>query len=107
MIPYLSIRNNFMRKSNEKPLKAAIEEFLETFHLRDKLSQTKVIQSWEKVVGEMVARNTSQLHIRNKVLYVKVNSAALRNELLFARTKIMNTLNKEAGSIVIEDIVLN
>ena len=96
-----------MRKSNEKPLKAAIEEFLETFHLRDKLSQTKVIQSWEKVVGEMVARNTSQLHIRNKVLYVKVNSAALRNELLFARTKIMNTLNKEAGSIVIEDIVLN
>ena len=96
-----------MRKSNEKPLKAAIEEFLETFHLRDKLSQAKVIQSWEKVVGEMVARNTSQLHIRNKVLYVKVNSAALRNELLFARTKIMNTLNKEAGSIVIEDIVLN
>jgi predicted nucleic acid-binding Zn ribbon protein len=96
-----------MRKSNEKPLKAAIEEFLDKFHLRDKLNQAKVIQAWEKVVGEMVARNTSQLHIRNKVLYVKVNSAALRNELLFARTKIMSALNKEAGSTVIEDIVLN
>ena len=89
------------------PLKAAIEEFLDRFHLRDKLNQAKVIEAWEKVVGEMVARNTSQLHIRNKVLYVKVNSAALRNELLFARTKIMNALNKEAGVNVIDDIVLN
>jgi len=41
------------------------------------------------------------------VLYVKVNSAALRNELLFARTKILNTLNKEVGANVIEEIVLN
>ncbi len=96
-----------MRRSNEQPLKAAIEEFLDKFHLRDKLNQAKVIQAWEKVVGEMVAKNTSQLHIRNKVLYVKVNSPALRNELLFARNKIMNALNKAAGAIVIEDIVLN
>lgn len=96
-----------MRKANEKPLKAAIEEFLDTFHLRDKLNQAKVLQAWEKVVGEMVAKNTSQLHIRKKVLYVKVNSAALRSELLFARNKIMNALNKEAGTVVIEEIVLN
>ena len=89
------------------PLKAAIEEFLDKFHLRDKLNQAKVLQAWEKVVGEMVARNTSQLHIRKKVLYVKVNSAALRNELLFARNKIMNALNKEAGAVVIEEIILN
>jgi predicted nucleic acid-binding Zn ribbon protein len=96
-----------MRRTNEQPLKAAIEEFLDRFHLRDKLNQAKVIEAWEKVVGEMVARNTSQLHIRNKVLYVKVNSAALRNELLFARTKILNSLNKEVGANVIEEIVLN
>ena len=96
-----------MRKSKEKPLKVAIEEFLDSFHLRDKLNEAKVIQAWEKVVGEMVAKNTSQLHIRNKVLFVKVNSAALRNELLFARNKIVNALNKEAGAGVIEEIVLN
>jgi predicted nucleic acid-binding Zn ribbon protein len=96
-----------MRKSNEKPLKVAIEEFLDSFHLRDKLNETRVIQAWQKVVGEMVAKNTSQLHIRNKVLFVKVNSAALRNELLFARQKITDALNKEVGSKVIEEIVLN
>ena len=96
-----------MRRANEKPLKAAIEEFLDSFHLRDKLNETKVIQSWEKVVGEMVARNTSQLHIRNRVLFVKVSSAALRNELLYARQKIIKSLNREVGATVIDEIVLN
>lgn len=89
------------------PLKAAIEEFLESYRLNDKLNQAKVIQAWEKVVGEMVARNTSQLHIRKKVLFVKVNSAALRNELLYARQKLVQALNKEAGAEVIDEIVLN
>jgi predicted nucleic acid-binding Zn ribbon protein len=88
-------------------LKAAIEEFLDSFHLRDKLNETKVIQSWEKVVGQMVAKNTSQLHIRKRVLFVKVNSAALRNELLFARQKIIQALNREAGGTIIDEIVLN
>jgi predicted nucleic acid-binding Zn ribbon protein len=96
-----------VRRSNEKPLKAAIEEFLDSFHLRDKLNETKVIQSWEKVVGQMVAKNTSQLHIRKRVLFVKVNSAALRNELLFARQKIIQALNREAGGTIIDEIVLN
>lgn len=89
------------------PLKAAIEEFLESYRLNDKLNETRVIQAWEKVVGEMVARNTSQLHIRKKVLFVKVNSAALRNELLYARQKLVQALNKEAGANVIDEIVLN
>jgi len=93
------------RKSNEQPIKEAIEAFLDTYHLRDKLNQATLIESWDKVVGEMISRNTSQLHIRKKTLYVKVNSAALRNELLFARSKLIQELNRKAGAAVIDEIV--
>ena len=96
-----------MKKGTEKPLKAVIEEFLKTFRLEDKLGETRIIGSWEKVVGAMVARHTQRLSIRNKVLYVKLDSAALRNELMFAREKIVKALNKEAGTATIEEIVLN
>ena len=95
-----------MRKSDAKPLKAAIEEFIDSFRLRDKLSEAKVLQAWGKTVGPMVEKNTRDLHIRNRILYVKVDSSALRNELLFARTKILNGLNKAAGSRVIDEIVI-
>lgn len=96
-----------MKRSNEQTLRSAIEEFLKTFKLQDKLNETKVLHSWEKIVGTMVAKHTSNLSIRKKVLFVKVDSAALRSELLFAREKIISALNKEAGTSTIEDIVFN
>jgi predicted nucleic acid-binding Zn ribbon protein len=95
-----------VRRSNEKPLKAAIEEFLKSYRLNDKLNEAKVLSSWEKVVGEMIARQTRRIYIKNKVLFVQVESAALRNELVYARTKIVIALNREVGATVIEEIIL-
>jgi predicted nucleic acid-binding Zn ribbon protein len=94
-----------LNRSNEQTLRSAIEEFLKTFRLQDKLNETRVLQSWEKIVGPIVANHTLSLSIRKKVLFVKVDSAALRNELMFAREKIISALNTETGTLVIEDIV--
>ena len=95
-----------IRKSSETPLKAAIEEFLTTYRLKDKLNEAKVIQAWEKVVGPMIVKHTERLHIRNRVLFVQVASASVRNELMYARKKILADLNKAAGGNVVDDIVL-
>jgi hypothetical protein len=54
----------------------------------------------------MVAKHTSGLYIRNHILFVKVDSAALRQELSFSRSKLVAALNDEVKSSVIEDIVL-
>ncbi len=96
-----------MRKSNEKPLGKAIEEFLEAYHLKNRMNEAKLIASWEKVVGGMVAKHTKRLTVRGKVLYVKVESASLRNELIYSRTKIIHSLNREVGAEVIDEIVMN
>lgn len=96
-----------MKRTTERPLKAAIEEFLKLYRLDDKLRETRLIHSWEKVVGEMVAKHTLKLSVKNKKLFVKIDSSALRNELMYMRDKIVKALNKEAGSIVIDEIVFN
>jgi predicted nucleic acid-binding Zn ribbon protein len=93
-------------RSNEYTLKAAIEAFLKTFRLEDKLNESGALQAWEKVVGSMVAKHTIKLSIRNKVLFVNVDSSALRNELIFSKENIISQLNKEVGHTVIVDMVL-
>jgi predicted nucleic acid-binding Zn ribbon protein len=92
-------------KSNEQPIGAVIKEFLETFRLEDKLNETKLIKSWEKVVGPLVAKHTKGLYIKNRILFVRIDSSALRNELLYSREKIVKDLNNEVSSEIIEDIV--
>ena len=76
------------RHSNEQKLGEVIKEIIAEFRLGKKLNEARVIGSWEKIVGTMIARHTVQLRIVNQVLFVEVDSAALRNELTYAREKI-------------------
>ncbi|KAF0195811.1 MAG: hypothetical protein FD166_2777 [Bacteroidetes bacterium] len=92
------------RISNNQSIREVIEELLSAYHIEDKVNETRVIGLWDQVVGKMIARETTHLYIKNKILYVKLNSPALRQELGYARTKLVKLLNKAAGSEVISDI---
>ena len=94
-----------MKKSNDQTLKEVINELLESYKLSDKLKEVRLIDSWEKVVGKLINKHTKNLYIKKKVLFVKLDSSALRNELSYARQKIIKALNKEADEEVIENIV--
>lgn len=79
---------------------------MKSYHLDEKLLQKQLILSWEKVMGKMVAKHTTNLTIRKRVLYVRLDSAALKNELSFSREKILKALNTEVKSEVITDVVI-
>lgn len=93
-----------MKKSNEILLKDAISSFLKVNNLESKLNETKVIGAWEEVTGKLVARHTDQMQIKDRVLYIKVDSAALREELMYQRSKLVKKLNAAAGIDAIDDL---
>lgn len=94
-----------MASSNEQSLKEVIHELLAAYRLDNKLHEVRLINSWESLMGISVAKQTSKIYISKGVLFVELNSAALRNELSYAKTKLVGLLNKEAGHDVITDIV--
>ena len=93
------------KRTNEQSLKQAIDGMLKDFHLDHKMNELRVISSWEKVMGKTVSNRTTQIYIRNKKLFVNVNSASLREELHNSREKIIRLINDESGGSVIEEIV--
>ena len=95
-----------MSRHNEHTLKEAITQLLKAYKLDDKLAERSLISSWKKVMGDMIARHTTDLYIKHKQLFVTLDSAGLRNELSLAKNKIIKILNEEAGAEVINDIVL-
>jgi predicted nucleic acid-binding Zn ribbon protein len=94
-----------MKTSNDRSLGEVLKELIETYRLEGKLNELKVIHSWEKVVGEMIARHTKDLYIRNGKLFVKIDSPALKNELTYSSSTIVENLNAEAGCRVIEEVI--
>ena len=95
-----------MSRHNEHSLKEAIDHLLKAYKLDDRLAEKRLMSSWEDIMGKMIAKHTLDLSIRNKQLFVTLDSSALRNELSMAKTKIVKMLNEAAGTEVINDVVL-
>lgn len=90
-----------------KPLGDLIKEFYEQHRGSDYLDEVKVINAWPKVVGPFIASHTIDTSIKNGVLYVRVDSDALRSELSYSKSLLMKNLNDLVGKEMVTDIVLH
>ena len=90
-----------------KPLGELIKEFYEQHRGSEYLDEVKLINSWPKVVGPFIASHTIDLSIKNHVLFVRVDSDALRNELGYSKSLLIRNLNELAGKEILREIVLN
>ena len=89
------------------PLGDLIKEFYEQHRGSDYLDEVKLINSWSMVVGPFIASHTIDLSIKNHVLFVRVDSDALRNELNYSKSLLLKNLNEIVGKEIISEIVLN
>lgn len=94
-----------MGRNNDKPLKEAIEQLLKVYKLKRKFDETALIAAWPDLMGRAVANRTSQLYIRERKLFIRVESSVLKNELLMIRSEIVKRMNEKAGSKVLDEIV--
>jgi hypothetical protein len=95
-----------MRKSQTQSISQIISSILKANGLEDKLAETLLIQSWEEILGKSVSRLTKGMYIKNRILFVSLNSSVVRSELMMIKKDILIRLNEKAGKSVIDDIVL-
>lgn len=93
-----------MRRRQTQCLGEVVNELLKTQHLDKKLNEKKLLNGWVEVVGVAIGKYTTEKYLKNKVLYVKLSSSVLRNELLMSREQLVKSLNKYVGAEVITDI---
>ena len=94
-----------MRKKNTELLSDVIRQVLKEQHLDKPLNEKRLIDAWPLVLGNNIVQYTSELSIKNRVLYVSLTSSVLRHDLFLSREQIKNSLNKQVGFDVIVDIV--
>ena len=95
-----------MRKSQTQNISEIISVIMKQNGLDEKLAEVRAIRSWEELLGKTVARYTKNLYIKNKTLYVSLNSSIVRNEIMMIRDDLIKKLNEKAGRKVIDKIVV-
>jgi hypothetical protein len=95
-----------MRRSNVQNISEVVSELLKKFNIDHKIKEIRLINSWEEVLGKNVARVTTKIFIKNRILFVYLQSPVVRNELMMLKSGILKALNDKAGELLIDDIVL-
>ena len=84
-----------------------IKEFIVMHKGPDFLDEMKAVDAWPKVVGTFIASHTIDVSIKKGVLFVRVDSDALRSELSYSKSLLLKNLNERVGKDVVKEIVLN
>jgi len=95
-----------VRKGNEQPIKDVISEMLSSYHIKDKLAEVDIVQQWEKLMGKLIAKNTQKLYIKDKKLFLHIESSALKQELAYSKSKIIEIINNESGTDLIHEVII-
>jgi len=98
------IRRN---QRNSISMKDAVKGYLKAQGLESEYNEKVILGKWEELMGKPIALRTESLKVVNKKLYLKLNSAVMRNELAQRKSQIISILNSEAGYEFVNDIFLS
>ena len=97
-----------MSKRGElKNLSKIIEDVFSQKHFRIGIDNIKVQEAWVKTMGKNIQKYTYKVYYQKGILYVKLKSSVLKEELTFEKVKIIKLINNELGKEYIKDMELS
>ena len=84
----------------------AIRELLNSYRLSGKFDEARVIDSWERLAGKPIAKRTRNIYIRNRVLFVELDSPSMKHDFTLHKGQVLDMFKNEFGAGVITDIII-
>ncbi|GAB1444801.1 MAG: DUF721 domain-containing protein [Cyclobacteriaceae bacterium] len=84
----------------------AINNLLSSYHIKAKFDSANIVGSWERLVGKPIAKRTKKVFLKDKVLFVQIESPAMKHDISLHKGHILEIFQKEFGNEVVKEIVL-
>lgn len=91
---------------NAKSLSDLLGQFSQQKKLKKPLLEARIVALWKPLMGDVINKYTEKVSVKDKVLFVKVQQSALKNELLYLQDDIIEKINNEVGENAIVKMVL-
>ena len=92
---------------NNNEIKNLLDIFLKKNNLEKGLLELEVKRAWHELMENGVSNYTTDVSLKNKTLYIKLSSPALKEELSYGKEKLIKLINERFKKKIIQKIVLN
>ncbi len=100
-------KNKKGRTQDVTTAEQAVTDLIAHYQLQTQFVELDLKEAWRLLLGDSVARRTQNLQIKGSTIYVQLESAALKSELVMRKTFILQKLNAHTGDNPIEELVFN
>lgn len=91
--------------NDPRPLGEVLKEVIDDLGVQEQIDEARVIETWASVAGDKINSVTESAWMKGSTLYVKITSAAWRQELHMNRRKWRTRLNGEFEKDPVEEII--
>jgi predicted nucleic acid-binding Zn ribbon protein len=88
-----------------RPLGDVLKEVIAQLDVQEEIDEARVVETWAALAGDEINGVTESVWMKGSTLYVKITSAAWRQELHMNRRKWRERLNGELDTDPVEEIV--
>ena len=82
-----------------------IRQFIKELGINRHIQKYQALMMWPEIVGKRISEVTEPQRLTDGKIFVKVKNDSWRNELVFQKLEIINKINGQFGSVVVEDII--
>ncbi|MBH70634.1 MAG: hypothetical protein CMP69_05325 [Flavobacteriales bacterium] len=93
-----------MKKNNLNSINKIIKKIVSNPKLSIRLEELDAIEIWYNLIGDNLKKYILDSRVSEGVLYVKVKSATVKNELFYRKEMLIDKINSELKKQLIQDI---
>lgn len=94
-----------MKKHNDQPIHEVLAGIMKNGPLKAGYYDAKVKRIWEDKLGKLLMHQTEKIHFDKQVIYIKLSSAPLRQQLMMGKEQLIKNFNLELEENIVNDII--
>ncbi len=95
-----------MRRSKTTPIKELVNALMQKYGADKKIAEVRLLNAWEELLGKRIMQFTKNLYIKDRKLFVTINSSIVKAEINMIKEQLIERLNERAGKDLIDGIII-
>lgn len=95
-----------MRRTKTILMGDLLDEFFKRPYVAAKVAEGKLPDTWREIVGDRVAKQTTELRLEKHILQVRIQSSVVRSELFCQREALKEEINRRSGIRIVNAVII-
>jgi hypothetical protein len=96
-----------MKKTNHLfTISEALDLITKDKRMTKGLTESVIKEKWAEMMGKTIAKHTTLLYVKDRILYLYFNSSVIKNEVNLSKHKVIEIINETIGESTITDVIV-